>query len=448
MHHVLAIAAVAIVPAFAAQPLLTERDLRVRTHAAGLMRFYLDAILGLMPIRAHSAQNAVRREHERLLGEWAAASVRLQKSVVALEAVELISIYSLIATLFLSHPLHGSDIGRILLIGFWALNLPSLGQEIGALLRQYPAYRNLTLRLVEPLGAPEEHPLRDAAHRCALSHAPSIEFRNVTVSVSGHAILEDVSLRIERGSHVAIVGPSGAGKSSLLGVLLGWLKPSSGELLIDNAEINPQTLRQSTAWVDPAVQVWNRSLLANLSYGSSSATENVAQAIHQAMLRPVIETLPEGLQTDLGENGGLVSGGEGQRVRLARAFLRRKSPLVILDEPFRGLDAPKRSELLRRAREHWSDCTLLCVTHDIAETQNFDRVLVIEAGRVVEDGCPRELSGDPNTRYAQLLAAEYSNRTALWGADLWRRVRLHAGRIVEDLPARSKPATEDQAEVA
>ena len=86
------------------------------------------------------------------------------------------------------------------------------------------------------------------------------------------------------------------------------------------------------------------------------------------MLRTVLESLPSGLQTELGENGGLVSGGEGQRVRLGRAFLHRDARLVLLDEPFRGLDRDKRSELLSRARRLWNNSTLLCVTHDLAET--------------------------------------------------------------------------------
>lgn len=449
--YVLAIAAAALVPAFAMQSLLSERDLRVRTHAAGLMRFYLDAMLGLVAARAHGAENAVRREHERFLGKWAHASVRLQEGVAALETLQLGAIFGLIAMLFVWHPLQGAGLGRVLLIAFWMLNLPALGQEIGTLLRQYPAYRNLTLRLIEPLGAPEDEPAAEPTVTPPL-RAPSIEFRDVAVEASGHMILQYVDFAIEPSSHVAIVGPSGAGKSSLLGVILGWLKPVRGEALIDHVRLDPQTLRRSIAWVDPAVQLWNRSLIANLSYGSSPVTGEIVQAIDDAMLRGLLESLPSGLQTELGEGGALVSGGEGQRVRLARAFLRKDTRLVILDEPFRGLDYEKRSELLSRARRLWRGCTLFCVTHDIAETQSFDRVLVIEGGRLIENGCPQQLAEDPNTRYARLLSAERENRQMLWAADLWRRLRIHAGRIVEDLPARRHSlraeAAEPGAEVA
>jgi ATP-binding cassette subfamily B protein len=450
LHHVLTIAAVVIVPGFAVQALLAERDLRARTHAAGLTRFYLDAMLGLVAIRAHGAEKAVRREHERFLGEWADASIKLQRTVALIEGLQLSVIFGLIIGLFLWHPLQGAEIGRVLLIAYWALNLPALGQEIGTLLRQYPAYRNLTLRLIEPLGAPEESESAGIPEGRRLLQPPSLGFRTVSVEVSGHRILDGVTLDIEAGSHIAIVGPSGAGKSTLLGIILGWLKPSSGELLVNGVRVDTHQLRASLAWVDPAVQLWNRSLLSNVSYGSSPVAGDIAQAIDDAMLRSVLEALPSGLQTELGENGGLVSGGEGQRVRLARAFLRKHSSLVLLDEPFRGLDRDKRSELLSRARRLWKDSTLLCVTHDLAETLSFDRVLVIENGRLVENGCPRQLYANTDSRYAQLLAAEQQNRSALWSSETWRRLRLHAGRIVEDVPARRQiPETsQPQSEVA
>jgi ATP-binding cassette subfamily B protein len=151
-----------------------------------------------------------------------------------------------------------------------------------------------------------------------------------------------------------------------------------------------------------------------------------------ADLRRVLEKLPDGLQTCLGEGGALVSGGEGQRVRLGRAMLRRDARLVILDEPFRGLDREKRRALMERARELWSDATLLCVTHDVSETMSFERALVIEDGRIVEDGSPRALASQPDSRYRQLLDAEVSVRGGLWAAAEWRRLRMDGGRVVEE----------------
>ncbi len=220
---------------------------------------------------------------------------------------------------------------------------------------------------------------------------------------------------------------------------MGWLRTSSGEVLIDNQPLNAEALRRSTAWVDPAVQIWNDSLYSNLGYGSEGDGSRIGSVVDAAMLRGVIEALPEGLQTKLGESGGLVSGGEGQRVRIGRAMLKEEARLVILDEPFRGLDRDKRREFLARTRALWQNSTLLCITHDLAETRAFDRVLVIEAGHVLENGTPSELSADPQSRYSRLIEAERIANAETWGGDFWRRIRIHSGRIVQELP---KPASE------
>jgi ATP-binding cassette subfamily B protein len=432
---VLAALAAAVLPVFGAQAVLVERDLRTRTHSAGLTRFYLDAMLGLLAIRAHGAERTVRQEQEELLGDWAEAAVRLQHAVVRAEALQLVSTFGLIIALLLTRPLEGSAVGQVLLVAYWALNLPVLGQELATLARQYPAYRNLTLRLLDPLGAPEEQPAAAGATKTAqMEKPPAIRFQQVSAEVSGHSILRDISLEIEAGAHVAIVGPSGAGKSSLAGVLLGWLKPSAGEVLVNGAPLDCEQLRDATAWVDPAVQLWNRSLFANLTYGTGAEAGSVGDAIDAATLRGVVEGLPQGLRSELGEGGALVSGGEGQRVRFGRALLRKDVKLAILDEPFRGLDRERRRELLGRARECWRGSTMLCITHDLAETQAFDWVVVVENGSIAEQGDPRALGARAESRYSQLLEAEEQGRRALWLGNKWRRIRIQAGKIVEEKP--------------
>ena len=118
---------------------------------------------------------------------------------------------------------------------------------------------------------------------------------------------------------------------------------------LDSARLD--ALREQTAWVDPAVQLWNRLLIENLEFGSGERS-GLGTRIALADLRGIIEQLPDGLQTTLGEGGTLVSGGEGQRVRFGRGLGRPGARLVILDEPFRGLERSRRATLLRRAREH------------------------------------------------------------------------------------------------
>jgi ATP-binding cassette subfamily B protein len=265
----------------------------------------------------------------------------------------------------------------------------------------------------------------------------------VTVLAAGHTILTDVNLTLTPGEHVAIVGPSGAGKSSLVGLLLGWYRPASGRVLVEGRALDDQHLawvRQVTAWVDPAIQLWNRALLDNLCYGVADASASrVALALAQADLRGVLDHLPDGLQTPLGEGGGLVSGGEGQRVRFGRALARRGVRLVILDEPFRGLDRAQRRTMLQRARQVWRSATVLCITHDVGVTQAFDRVLVVEGGQIIEDDTPTALAACPTTRYRALLDAEATVHAELWDNDLWRRLRLVEGRVHEEERQQATP---------
>jgi ABC-type bacteriocin/lantibiotic exporter with double-glycine peptidase domain len=471
-------AVIAVALPLATQSRLTERDLRVRSHNGALSRFYLDAMLGLVAVRTHGAEMSLRREHEGLLVEWMRASMGLLRVALTVEAVQALSGFGLAVWLLFDHLSRGGDAGSALLLVYWALNLPALGQEIALIAQQYPAQRNVTLRALEPLGAPEEgrgdgetgrrgdrETERQSDNEVSLSPPLSVSpsprlpvspslpltvsngialgFENVSVLAGGHLILNEIDLEIEAGSHVAIVGSSGAGKSSFVGLLLGWHRAASGRVLVDGEELSGARLAQlrgETAWVDPAVQLWNRSLIDNLFYGNADCglrmRDNLpncpTSAIEMADLRRVLEKLPDGLQTGLGEGGALVSGGEGQRVRLGRAMLRRDARLVILDEPFRGLDREKRRELMERARELWSDATLLCVTHDVGETMSFERALVIEDGRIAEDGSPRALAARPDSRYSQLLDAEDSVRAGLWAAAEWRRLRMDGGRVVEE----------------
>jgi ABC-type bacteriocin/lantibiotic exporter with double-glycine peptidase domain len=441
-------ASLAVALPLVVQPLLSERDLRVRNHAGALSRFYLDALLGLVPVRTHRAERALRREHESLLVEWARASFSVQRLVVWVEALQGLTGFGLAAWLMLSHISRAGETGGALLLVYWALNLPGLGEEIAQVARQYPSYRNVTLRLLEPIGALEDNPstsepadsmspvpVASGLESSDRSAAAAIEMAKVSVRAAGHTILEEINLKIESGEHVAIVGASGAGKSSLLGLLLGWHRPAEGSVLVDGAVLDGillDQLRQDTAWIDPAVQLWNRSLYFNLCYGNPDGVPT-ANLLEQSELRQLLEKLPDGLQTELGESGGLVSGGEGQRVRFARALLKPGVRLALLDEPFRGLDRHQRRELLMRARRHWESTTLLCITHDVGETLGFPRMLVVENGRIVEDGNPAELARNVDSRYRALLEAEESLREGSWSSGRWRHLRLEGGRLVEEL---------------
>ncbi len=432
----LAIAAIALGLPLLAMPALQERDLRVRNHIGALGRFYLSGLLGLVPLRTHTAERAVRREHESLVVEWARAHLGREKAVVVLDAILHVVLLLLIATLlfrYVGDRGHGTG---VLLLVFWSLNLFTLGRMASLLLaHRYPTYRNVALRLLEPLGAGEEA-VAETAESANSPEEGALEFElsGVGVRAGGHTVLSGIDLHVAAGSHVAVVGPSGAGKSTLVGLLLGWHRAAEGTVSLDGQPLDAgalSRLRRRAAWVDPEVQLWNRSLLRNLTYGEDEGrAQEIGGVIDQADLVGVMEKLTDGLQTELGEGGGLVSGGEGQRVRLGRGFFRRGVRLALLDEPFRGLARSQRSELLQRAREHWRDATLVCVTHDVGETRRFERVVVMEAGRIVEDGDP-EVLASRNGPYTRMLRAEEEVWNEFWADPTWRRLRIEGGRLVE-----------------
>ena len=436
-----ALAAAMLLIPFVAAPAVAERDLRMRNHAGALARFYLDGLIGIQAVRTHAGEPALAREHRDRLFEWVRAARAALRTALTAEAASALVGYGLGTWLLVGFFARGAagagpvDPGTSLLVVFWALSLPMLGQDLALLVQQLPAQRNLTLRLVEPLGAPEEESPAAPAPVAGPEVGVEIRLSDVRIVAGGHQILEVGALAIAPGEVVGIVGVSGAGKSSLLGLLLGWHRPVEGTVLVDGAPLHAaalEALRRRTVWVDPSVYLWNRPLGANLAFGLATTPEGLADALRDADLEDLVARLPQGLATPLGEAGGLLSGGEGQRVRFGRGLLRPQPALVLLDEPFRGLDRAQRRELLARARRRWPRATMLCVTHDIAEVETFPRVIVVAEGRIAEDGAPGALSSDPGSRFAALREAERRVRTASWSSATWRRLRLVGGRIVEE----------------
>jgi ATP-binding cassette subfamily B protein len=440
----LAIAVAGIALPLLSQPLLGERDLTVRTHLAALNTVLLDALIGLVPIRTHGAQRAMSAVHEGLVTQWARAGRRLIGLSTALGLVQSVLCTGLAAlALYLHFASVGALSGSDLLLVYWTLRLPAIAGELSHLAMQYPAQRNVLSRMIEPLNAPEagvsalseqeQQPPAPASLR--LQQAASLELSQVTVLAGGRPILRDLDLKIRPAEHVAVVGASGAGKSSLLGVVLGWNSPASGTVRVDGRPLVAETLaelRGATAWVDPSVRLWNRSFLDNLSYAAGELNPaSLDQVLEAAQLRRMLHKLPDGLQSLLGEGGARLSGGEGQRVRLGRALMQTDVRLVLLDEPFRGLDRSQRTRLMRETRHWWRGATLLCVSHDLSETLAFDRVVVVEDGCIVEQGPPQQLAYAQGP-YQALLEAEARLDKALWGDTRWRRIVMGDGAIVSD----------------
>jgi ABC-type bacteriocin/lantibiotic exporter with double-glycine peptidase domain len=428
-------ALVAIVAPLIIHPWLASRELRRQTFDGTLARSYLDAMLGAIPLRAHRAEESLRREHESLLTQWLQAGEdALRASILAGLAQGALGLV-LAAWLVLGHLQRAEQAGAALLLVFWATQLPALGRGLAASTRTLPALQSVAARVMEPLDAPEEGGEDGPPPPEWASGALGVQLEGVTVRAGGALVLADVNLKLSPGEHVAVVGPSGAGKSSLVGLLLGWHSPNAGTIVVNGVPLNAArlpALRRRVAWVDPAVQLWRGSLVDNLRYGHEDSELDLGALLQEAELEGVLAELPEGLGSPLGEGGGLLSGGQGQRVRLGRALGRPDVGLALLDEAFRGLDRGRRRALTEAARARWASATLVCVTHDVADAGRFPRVIVIDGGRVVQDGPPEALLGDTEGLYARLVAEEQVVLAALEGGADWRRWRIEAGRLVEE----------------
>lgn len=431
--------AAAVGLSLATQPLLREQDLRIRTIQGALTRYYLDGLLGMTPIRSHSGQDAIRSQHEHLLVKGIHAQTvfyRTDLFAVLAEAV----LGACLAIWILQEYLSGqpSATGALLTI-YWSLRLPMLGGDLARTAQQYPMHRNRVRRILEPLGAMEEAEdpadvqTQDPASP-QKTRGAALRLSRVRVRAAGNDILKDATLTIASGERVAVVGTSGAGKSSLAGLFMGWRRPADGQVLVDGTPLvgnNLRQLRAAIAWVDPALALWNRPMLDNLVFGASPGCgeTDIRSAIEMAELTETIHQMPQGLRTRLGESGRLVSGGEGQRVRLARAALRQNARLVIMDEPFRGLDRTRRRALLQKSLNYWQDATIIFISHDVADTILLPRVLVMANGRIVEDGAPKDLSQQPHSLYRSMLKDEEAVR-AQFGQDKgWRHLWIENSRL-------------------
>jgi len=431
-------AVVALAAPLALYPTLAERDMRARTHVGALSRFYLDSLRGSEAIWAHDAARSMTHEHESLLLKWAQAAREFQRPAIVFELAQVlglaaISIFLVFAAL--SEPgtsvTNGTPLGSILLVAYWSLFIPILSRQLTETLKQIPSVSNVARRVFELLDAPEEDVETSLAPTPTTgTSAVGIEFRSMTIARGELELLSEISVRIEPGERVAIVGASGSGKSTLLGTILGWHPATAGTLLIDGAAASAgsiASLREQAVMIDPDLYLWNKSLFDSISYGCGDLDpQDFEVALSGSEMLADLQQMNEGLATLVGENGSRLSGGESQRLRIARGLLRADRRLVLLDEPFTGMDSAQRARLRDAVLARWPAATLLWVSHNVSETTGFDRVLVLAGGRIVEDGAPAALLARDDSGYAEMIATEHALQQRLTeGGDWLRRVFQH-----------------------
>ena len=232
-------------------------------------------------------------------------------------------------------------------------------------------------------------------------------------------ILHEISFEIPAGHKIAVVGASGAGKSTLARLLFRFFDVEKGRITIDGQDIRTVTqdsLRAAMGVVPQDTVLFNDTLYSNLAYGRPEASrEEVLEAIRMAHLERFVESLPDGLDTRVGERGLKLSGGEKQRVAIARVIL-KNPPILILDEATSSLDSVSEQAILDALNEVSQRRTTLVIAHRLSTVRDADTILVMDAGRIAERGSHQELLA-AGGRYAELWNQQQRQREDVLGED-------------------------------
>lgn len=221
--------------------------------------------------------------------------------------------------------------------------------------------------------------------------------------------LKDINLQFPAGSRTAIVGPSGSGKSTLIRVLQGQLDSTAGLIHDSRQAMGPATLKANTAVVEQQATLFGVSVAENLRLGAPSATdEQLLAAIAQVRMDSWLAAQPLGLDQPLGEAGARLSGGQAQRLALARALLAER-PVLLLDEPTSALDVHSEAEIRQSLRELGSSTTIITVTHRLGLLEDYDHVVVMDQGRVIQSGPREQLANEDG--YLKTALGQLNQRT-------------------------------------
>ncbi len=221
-----------------------------------------------------------------------------------------------------------------------------------------------------------------------------IEFRDVTVEYGGSRALDEISLRIEAGSTVAVVGHTGCGKSTLVSLIPRLLDPSAGEVLLDGVELrrlDPAHLRRQIGFVPQETFLFSATIAENIAFGREDATaEEIRRAAELAGLAEDIDGFPDGYQTMVGERGITLSGGQKQRTAIARAIL-RDPRILILDDALSSVDTLTEERILTHLAGVMQGRTVILISHRVSTVRQAEHIVVLERGRIVEQGTHAEL---------------------------------------------------------
>ena len=266
-------------------------------------------------------------------------------------------------------------------------------------------------KMLEPFARPWDIVDAENAKKLRIRQG-GIEFRNVEFAYNGKkAVFQNLNLKIAPGEKVGLVGVSGSGKSTLLNVLLRAYDVNAGEILIDGqniSRVSQESLHQNIGVIPQDTSLFHRSIADNIAYGKPNAGfKEIIQAAEDACADAFIREKAEGYQARVGDKGVKLSGGERQRIAIARAIL-KDAPILILDEATSSLDSETEAQIQQGISRLIQNKTVVAVAHRLSTLKAMDRIVVLDKGRIIEEGTPDELI-KKGGKYAKLWKLQQSN---------------------------------------
>jgi ATP-binding cassette subfamily B protein len=372
----------------------------------------VDSLLNYETVKYFGAEQREADRYDKSMALYEKASIKTYTSLAVLNSGQAI-IFTVALTICLvmaaNDVLAGtSTVGRFAMVNLLMLQLFMPLNFMGMVYREIKQGLTDIERMMEVLDQNPEVADRPHAQQLAIDGG-TIRFDHVGFSYDpGRQILKDVSFDVPAGKMVAIVGPSGAGKSTVSRLILRFYDVTSGKVTIDGQDIRDVTqasLRAAIGVVPQDTVLFNDTIFYNIKYGRADATdEEVFAAARMAQIDEFVKTLPDGYDTMVGERGLKLSGGEKQRVAIARTIL-KAPPILILDEATSALDSHTEKEIQDALDRVSKDRTTVVIAHRLSTIIHADTILVLEAGRVVEQGTHAELIAK-NGLYASLWARQ------------------------------------------
>jgi len=389
---------------------LNQQQWQKLTRMSG---YLLDVIQGLATLKLFQASKREAGVIERVSEDYRRSTMKVLRmaflSSMALEFLATVSI-ALVAVTIGFRLLYGqvdfqSAFFVLLLAPEFYLPLRSMGTHYHARMDAVAASDKILDLLDTPL---PDHAIESKQLTGVLF---PLRFDAVRVYYGDRQALDHIDFEIRHGERLAIVGPTGAGKSTLVNLLLGFVSPDSGSLLINNRRLEQYDIvdwRQRITWVPQRPTLFHASIAGNITLGLRDIdNEQIWQALDMARAADFVRQLPEGIDTLVGEGGQQLSGGQVQRLSLARALLRIlvcDAELLILDEPTAHLDRDNQKLIQQAIAELPDDITIITVAHHLTTVRDADRIIVLDRGCVAQQGNHAMLTREPGI-YRQLIEA-------------------------------------------